>query len=81
MVMKYFSNLFISNGSTSVDEILGCVLPMVMEDMNYELGAPITDEEVRCDVFQMHTTKAPGSDGMTPGFYKKTLGNCWSGCV
>lgn len=32
---------------------------------------PVTKEEVKNAVFQMHPEKASGPDGMTPAFYQK----------
>ncbi|KAL6176158.1 hypothetical protein ACLB2K_052793 [Fragaria x ananassa] len=43
----------------------------VTMDMNQELLAPYSDEEVRQALFQMHPSKAPGPDGMSPFFFQK----------
>ncbi|KAM6583445.1 hypothetical protein CsatB_010447 [Cannabis sativa] len=42
--------------------------------MNVELLLPISDEEVRKSLFQMHPDKSLGPDGMTTDFFQK----CWS---
>ncbi|KAM0980895.1 hypothetical protein ACFX13_014376 [Malus domestica] len=52
-----------SNDVVDFEDILCNVAPSVMEKMNSELGRPISDEEVKCAVFQMHPTKAPVPDG------------------
>lgn len=67
----YFSRLFTSNGVHNLDEILGHISPLVIEEMNSSLESPFTDEEIKCIVFQMHHTKTPGPDGMPLGFYQK----------
>uniref|UniRef100_A0A803PCN2 Reverse transcriptase domain-containing protein n=1 Tax=Cannabis sativa TaxID=3483 RepID=A0A803PCN2_CANSA len=54
-------------------EVLDCVNQIVPEMMNLELVGPITEEEVRKAVFDMHPDKSSGPDGMTPAFYQK----CW----
>lgn len=72
--MSYFSSLFSSKGVQNCDEILGHITPSVIEEMNSDLERPFTDEEIKSAVFQMHLTKAPGPDGMSPGFYQKHWG-------
>jgi hypothetical protein len=37
------------------------------------LGAPLSEEEVKCAINQMPNDKAPGPDGFTGAFFKK----CW----
>lgn len=44
---------------------------MVDDQMNEALCAPFTGEEIRCAVFDMHPSKAPGPDGFTALFYQK----------
>lgn len=72
--MTYFSRLFTSNGVRNFDEVLCNISPLVMEEMNYALESPFTDDKIRCAVFQMHPMKAPSPDGMSPGFYHKHWG-------
>ena len=43
----------------------------VTDEMNGTLLEPYTGEEVRCALFQMHPSKAPGSDGMSSFFFQK----------
>lgn len=39
--------------------------------INESLLAPVMDEEVRCALFQMHHSKSPGPNGMSPLFCQK----------
>lgn len=71
VVVSYFTTLFTSNVVIDFEDILDNVTPSISEEMNIGLERPITDKEVKRAVFQMHHTKAPGPDGMSPEFYKK----------
>ncbi|XP_074322749.1 uncharacterized protein LOC141659720 [Apium graveolens] len=42
----------------------------VSEEQNAQLLQPISNEEVKEAVFSMHAEKAPGYDGLNPGFYQ-----------
>ncbi|RXH73523.1 hypothetical protein DVH24_016345 [Malus domestica] len=61
VVVSYFSTLFTSNGAANFKDNLCNITLSVTEEMNNDLGRPITDEE--CAVFHMHPTKAPEPDG------------------
>lgn len=52
-------------------EAIDCVPRKLSEAQNSRLLKEITDDEVRMDLFQMNPDKAPGHDGMTPGFFQK----------
>ncbi|XP_062005847.1 uncharacterized protein LOC133723027 [Rosa rugosa] len=39
--------------------------------LNESLLRPYTDEEIKATFFQMHPSKSPGPDGMSPLFYQK----------
>lgn len=39
--------------------------------MNESLTRPYIADEVRLALFQMHPSKSPGSDGMSPFFFQK----------
>lgn len=70
MVVEYLTDLFTSVGS-NYSEITNYVDPCVSASQNACLLRPIELEEVRGALFQMHPDKAPGPDGMSPGFFQK----------
>ena len=44
---------------------------VVMEETAQSLVCPYTEEEVRTALFQMHPSKSPRPDGMSPFFFQK----------
>jgi hypothetical protein len=67
---SYFHELFTPKGGC-LDPVLSLISPRVTEADNISLEAPITKEEVRVALFQMHPEKSPGPDGFNPTFYQK----------
>lgn len=51
-------------------EVIGTVAPRVTNEMNDTLLSPIREKEVKGALFQMHPSKSPGSNGMSPLFYQ-----------
>ncbi|KAM6599952.1 hypothetical protein CsatA_019561 [Cannabis sativa] len=72
VIVDYFKTLF-SSGTCQSLNVTNGISPTISEAHNVSLLAPITDEEVKDALFQMHPDKAPDPDGMTPAFYQK----CW----
>ncbi|KAM1453743.1 hypothetical protein ACFX1S_003497 [Malus domestica] len=70
VVVDYSSKLFESQGGDGMEEVLTNILLVVSEEMNEDLIRSVYDEEIKSAVFQMHSTKAPGPDGMSPRFYQ-----------
>jgi hypothetical protein len=70
MVQQYFEGLFTSEVNEIDDTVLNDVHRRVTDDMNRDLTAPFSPEEIRKALFQIGDLKAPGPDGMHAIFYK-----------
>ncbi|CAN6556903.1 unnamed protein product [Malus baccata var. baccata] len=72
-VVGYFLNIFRSQGilDRAVQEVMRACSRHVTTEMNEELLRPYSKEEIQFALFQMHPSKAPGSDGMSPLFFYK----------
>ena len=66
---EYYRELFTSSNPIHMDGVLNSIDRVVTEGMNATLAQPYTKEEVRTTLFQMHPSKAPGLDGMSPFFF------------
>ncbi|PNX80358.1 ribonuclease H, partial [Trifolium pratense] len=66
---NYFDHLFRAN-ATVQDPILSLVSPKITLEDNERLVAPITKDELKEALFQMHPDKSPGPDGFNPAFYQ-----------
>lgn len=71
ILVRYFTDLFTSNGNADVEELLDKVDCKCDDEMRSCLDAAFNPEEVRRAINQMHPTKAPGPDCMSPLFYQK----------
>ncbi|KAK2423594.1 hypothetical protein QL285_034041 [Trifolium repens] len=69
VALSYFNNLFKAN-STVHDPVLSLIAPKITQEDNDCLLMPITKEELREALFQMHPDKAPGPDDFNPAFYQ-----------
>ncbi|XP_030479441.1 uncharacterized protein LOC115696692 [Cannabis sativa] len=70
LMVDYFSKLF-SSSPLEIREVTDAIPNVVSDMQNALLLEPITYDEVRRALFQMHPDKSPGPDGMTPGFFQK----------
>jgi hypothetical protein len=71
VTVNYFRNMFATSYPTRMAETLSAVDKVVSEESNQRLLQPYTSDEVRIALFQMHPSKAPGSDGMSSFFFQK----------
>jgi hypothetical protein len=74
---NYFDHLFQAN-VTSHEPVLSLIAPKITQEDNNWLVAPITREELKEALFQMHLDKAPGPDGFNPAFYQHFWDLCGS---
>ncbi|CAN6543868.1 unnamed protein product [Malus baccata var. baccata] len=70
MMEDHFQNLFTSGGPRHWGALLDCVPPGITEDMNRDLIAPVSDEEIKAAVMTMGRLKAPGPDDFQGIFYQ-----------
>ena len=68
---SYFQDLFTSQNPMNLGGVLDVVDRRFTPKMNTSLLQRYTAEEVRQALFQMHPSKSPGSDGMSPFFFQK----------
>jgi hypothetical protein len=71
----YFQELFKPTRG-SQEPVLSLISPRISAEDNTLLEAPITKEELRTALFQMHPDKSPGPDGFNPAFFQ----NFWHLC-
>ena len=71
VILGYFLNIYSSDHPRSFDACLSAGNPRVTQEMNNELVRAFREEEIRVALNQVHPTKAPSPDGMSPIFFKK----------
>ena len=71
VILKYFTEIYSTTFPTEFEASLGAVDRRVSEAMNAELLKEFKEEEVLQALMQMHPTKSPDPDGMSPIFYQK----------
>ena len=64
MTNSFYNNLYTSEGTENMHEVLESVPCKMTQQMNEMLNAPYTTEEVKIALFQMAPQKARGSDGL-----------------
>ena len=71
IILSYFASIFKSNQPSNFEESLSAIHPRVTLATNASLTAEFRVEEIWNTLHQMHLTKSPGPDGMSPIFYQK----------
>ena len=77
MANSFYQTLYTSEGVENMDAVLDHVPRKVTAEMNSNLCAPYTKEEVKTALFQMFPTKAPGPDGFPAHFYQRHWEVLW----
>ena len=70
VIMDYFTSIYRSDQPSSFEDSLSAITNRVSTDMNAELIAEFRAEEVWNALQQLHPTKSPGPDGISPIFFK-----------
>ena len=84
IILEYFSSIFSSDHPSNFGASLEAVSERVTPEMNNVLLGSFKADEVWQALQQMHPTKSPGPDGMSPIFYQKywnIVGLFVSNCV
>ena len=68
---EYYKSLFTASNNLNMDDVLAFVDRVVTGEMVRNLVRPYTTEEVRIALFQMHPSKEPGPDDMSPFFFQR----------
>ena len=71
VILKYFTEIYSTTFPIEFEVSLGAVDKKVSKAMNAKLLKEFKEEEVLQALMQMHPTKSPGPDGMSPIFYQK----------
>ena len=73
MAENYFHNLFTTThlDHTIMENVLDSVDRRITDDMNGILLQPYTACEIKRALFQMHLSKSPGPDGISPCLFQK----------
>ena len=70
MATDFYKNLYTSEGTIGMEEVLSQIPARVNGNMNACLNENYSNEEVKQALFQMFPTKAPGPDGFPAHFFR-----------
>ena len=70
IILDYFKEIYSTSFPEEFRSSLGVIDRRVSDDMNDALLKEFQVEEVRRALKQMHPTKSPGPDGMSPIFFQ-----------
>lgn len=73
MVIQYFKNLFMEEGSSYVRDQIGVGFPSVEPNLLRMAFEPVSTLDIKSAILSMGALKAPGIDGLTAGFFFKNI--------
>ena len=76
MTRDFYRNLYSSEGTKNMEQVLSHVPRKVTEGMNAFLCKPFTEEEIKEALFQMYPMKATGPDGYPAHFFQRNWDIC-----
>ena len=76
MATNFYSNLYASENTVGIEEVMSHIPRKVDDAMNNILTARYTNVEVKEALFQMFPTKAPGPDGFPAHFFQRHWDLC-----
>ena len=71
ILVDYYQQLFTSSNPSMVEEVVAHIPCTITDELNAELLADFTREEVVMALKQMEPLKALGSDGLPPLFFQR----------
>ena len=71
ILVDYYQRLFTSSNPSMVEEVVAHIPCTIIDELNAELLADFTREEVVVALKQMETLKALGPDGLPPLFFQR----------
>jgi L-lactate utilization protein LutB len=72
MARSFYRNLYTTEGTTRLEEVLTSVHVSVTQSMNDQLMAGFEDAEVKQALFQMYPLKAPAQMVTPPNSFRST---------
>jgi hypothetical protein len=71
MATSFYNNLYASENTVGIEEVLSHIPSRVDASMNASLNAQYSKAKVKAALFQMFPTKAPGPNGFPAHFFQR----------